>query len=257
MGRRFGQHFLTDPNYLRKLKEAICTATIEPVIVEIGAGKGALTEQILGCAEKIVAYEIDSELAEQLRAKAVNWPQVEIIVGDFLKADLSQWGQVTVVGNIPYYITSPVIEHLLHQWKHIKRIVLTVQREVAERITAAPGSRIYGYLSAVVQFYCQTHLLFTIPPTAFSPPPKVYSAAIELIPQNPSYRWGIQNPEGFIRFVSFCFSQKRKKLRNNLAGIYGREIVDQLAEKDLRAEELSVRQLVELYQKLEESVPAA
>ena len=162
---------------------------------------------------------------------------------DVLKSDLGQWGPVQVAGNLPYYITSPIVEHVLALGPNLLHAVFLVQKEVAERIAARPGSRDYGYLSVQVQVYAEPKLLFTVPPSAFKPPPQVDSAVVELKRRPTPIS---SDPAGLVAFAGICFKQKRKMLRNNLAGFFPNEAINAQPEARLRAEQLSVEQLADL-----------
>lgn len=214
-------------------------------MIEIGPGRGALTAHLLARAGRLVAVEVDPELIEPLQRRFATEAGLEVLLADVLATDLARWGPVAVVGNLPYYITSPIIEKVLALGPLLKRAVFLVQREVAERLVAKPGSRDYGYLSVRTQYLAEAELLFGVPPKAFRPPPKVDSAVVRLMP-----RPGITPDEGFLRFAGVCFRQKRKTLRNNLAAVYGALTPEELPEGGLRAEQMPVAGLVELYQRL-------
>ena len=241
-GRRLGQHFLTRRSVLERIAAAACPYPDKPVI-EIGPGKGALTEYLLKHVTALHAIEVDQVLVHYLQEKFRDEPKFNVLHGDVLRTDLAQWGPVQVAGNLPYYITSPIIERVLGMGSDLAHAVFLVQKEVAERIAAKPGSRDYGYLSVQVQVYAEPRLLFTVPPDAFRPPPQVDSAVIELVPRATPLT---EDPQGLVRFAGLCFRQKRKTLRNNLAGAYPREAVDAQPEARLRAEQLSVTQLADL-----------
>jgi 16S rRNA (adenine1518-N6/adenine1519-N6)-dimethyltransferase len=227
-------------------------------VVEIGPGRGALTEKLLERADRVAAIELDAELAEYLRAR---YPGVELVEANALDVDWSQWGAGVLTGNLPYYIATPIISRYLRQPGLLSQAVFLIQKEVAERITARPGTREYGYFSVECQFLAQTEYLFTVPPGAFRPPPKVDSAVIRLTPKNAGPQAQpngdlildkadrgaspvvkITGATGFLDFVSICFRQKRKTLRNNL-----REAYDPAPDISRRAEELSVEEFVDLY----------
>lgn len=163
-----------------------------------------------------------------------------------LGTDLAQWGPAVVAGNLPYYITSPILEHTLELGSRLMRAVFLMQKEVARRLAAAPGSRDYGYLTVRTQFLAHVEALFDVPAKAFQPPPKVDSAVVRLTPHPAP----CHDAEGFLRFASLCFRQKRKTLRNNLIETYGPL---EIPEASLRAEQLSVERLVALWQRLEVS----
>jgi 16S rRNA (adenine1518-N6/adenine1519-N6)-dimethyltransferase len=193
----------------------------------------------------VIAIEVDPVLAEYLRAKHRDDSRLAIIEGDILKANLSQWGPATVAGNLPYYITSPIVEKVLSLRSAVHRAVFLVQKEVAERMTTGPGSREYGYLSVATQFLADAEILFTIPPGAFKPPPKVDSAVVRLIPRETLASTDVS---GFLRFAQMCFRQKRKMLRNNLGFFYPE--IHHRPEATKRAEHLSVSELLGLFEDL-------
>ncbi len=256
MGRRFGQHFLTRPSILEQIASAACGPAGEgsdaPLVIEIGPGKGALTGPLLERARKVAAIEVDPVLVHYLRQKfrdALDAGRLELIEGDVLKADLSRWGPAVVAGNLPYYITSPILERVFSADGWIRAVFL-VQAEVAARIAASPGGREYGYLSLLAQMYARPEILMEVPRAAFRPPPKVDSAVVRLDPRDAAAELNIPDREAFLRFASTCFRQKRKTLRNNLAPVYGRELMDGMPEGRQRAEQLGVPELVALYRKL-------
>jgi 16S rRNA (adenine1518-N6/adenine1519-N6)-dimethyltransferase len=271
LGRRFGQHFLVRKSILERIADAACgpgpagaggsgssAAGISlPDVIEIGPGKGALTESLLARARKVVAIEIDGVLVHYLRQKfhdAIQAGKLEVIEGDVLRVDMAPLFSTPVIaGNLPYYITSPILERVF-RWGEAgdgswTRAVFLVQAEVAARITAGPGSRDFGYLSVLVQTYSKAELLFPVAKEAFRPPPKVESAVVRLTPRDPA-ELGLSDAPAFLRFAQACFRQKRKTLRNNLAPVYGVEKIGALPQGRLRAEQLSVDELAELYRKL-------
>ena len=246
MPRRLGQHFLVRQSVLERIAAAVAP---EPTgrIVEIGPGKGALTEHLLPLTRQLIAIEIDQVLAHYLRAKFRERETLSIVESDVLKIDLAQWGPVVIAGNLPYYISSPIFEKVLHLGPLLQRAVFLVQKEVAKRAAADPGSRDYGYLSVQTQFLAQTELLFEGPAAAFRPPPKVESAVVRLTP-----RAVLPAPDtaAFLEFASRCFQHKRKTLRNNLLPYYGKAALDALAETTKRGEQLGIEELVKLHDKL-------
>lgn len=221
---------------------AACGETAARVI-EIGPGPGGLSAALARRAGELVLIELDPGLAASLRAQYAGSPQVKVIEADVLHTDLSQWGPAVVCGNLPYYITSPIIERTLALGPLLKRAVFLVQREVANRLAAQPGSRDYGFLSVSVQAQCRAEKLFVVKPAAFRPPPKVDSAVVRLTPLAAPQASDLK---AFRRFAAQCFRQKRKTLRNNLAPVAPRELLDSLPETALRAEQLSVAQLAAL-----------
>jgi len=251
LGRRFGQHFLARQSVLERIARAACPEHCE-LVVEIGPGRGALTLHLLDLASRIVAIEIDPVLVQYLRSKFREQQNLEIVENDILKADLSVYGPLTVVGNLPYYITSPIIQNVLALGPQLAQAVFLVQKEVAERLTASPGTRDYGYLSVQTQLLSKAELLFTVPAAAFRPPPKVDSAVVRL---RPHAELPVADPAAFLKFASAAFHQKRKTLRNNLLSTYEKDIVDALPELKQRAEQLSIDQLIALWETLSHASP--
>src|ERR1700689_1753859 len=216
MGRRLGQHFLFRKSILDRIADAACGERV-PRVVEIGPGKGALTEALLERADKVVGIEVDPHLVHYLRQKfrdPIEQGRLEVIEGDVLKTDFS--GAV-IVGNLPYYITSPILEKVFALKEGWTRAVFMMQSEVAERLAAKPGNRDFGYLTVQTQVHAHPEILFTVPRDAFRPPPKVESAVVRLerrtLPE-------VEDPASFLKFASMCFRYKRKTLRNNLTPLY-------------------------------------
>lgn len=242
MGRPLGQHFLNSPGILRRIAAAACPEP-EPLVIEIGPGKGALTRHLSERAGKLIVIELDQTLAGKLDQTN---PILTVVQADVLRTDLSQWGAAVIAGNLPYYITSPIIEKTLALGPLLRRAVFLVQKEVALRLCAVPGSRDYGYLTVATQTTATVEYLFKVPPGAFSPPPRVDSAVVRLTPRTPP----LSDVPGFLGFVSRCFRQKRKTLRNNLSQFYDTRRIDAQPEASKRAEQLSIVQLADLYQRL-------
>jgi 16S rRNA (adenine1518-N6/adenine1519-N6)-dimethyltransferase len=217
--------------------------------VEIGPGRGALTEYLLARAERVVVIELDSGLAEYLRQRYRGEPRLEILEANALEVDWSRWGAGVLVGNLPYYVATPIISRSARAPGLLHQAVFLVQKEVAERIAAKPGGREYGYLSVECQLFTQTEILFAVPRGSFQPPPRVDSAVIRLTPRS---GLPVSDPAAFLAFVSTCFRQKRKTLRNNLAGAYSPERYDSRPEIARRAEQLSVAEFVALYRAVAE-----
>jgi 16S rRNA (adenine1518-N6/adenine1519-N6)-dimethyltransferase len=250
-----GQHFLVRGSVLERIARAACPAeNPEPCVLEIGPGKGALTRYLLPRSERLIAVELDPRLAEGLServSKTAVPGQLEVVQADVLTVDLTQWGPLVAAGNLPYYITSPVLTKVLELGPELlRRAVFLVQKEVALRIVALPGSRDYGYLSVATQFLAHAELLFPVAAAAFQPPPQVESAVVRLTPRTEPHPTGAQHRAAFLQFASRCFQQKRKMLRANLAPFYGKEAIDFQPEARLRAEQLSVEQLIDLWQRL-------
>ncbi|HLH43650.1 MAG TPA: 16S rRNA (adenine(1518)-N(6)/adenine(1519)-N(6))-dimethyltransferase RsmA [Bryobacteraceae bacterium] len=253
MGRRLGQHFLSRQSILHRIARAACQGFDAPLVVEIGPGKGALTAPLLQLASKVVAIEVDPFLVHYLRHKfaaALNTGRLDLIEGDVLKTELAAFGPAVIAGNLPYYITSPIMEKVFAMGGFWRRAVFLVQSEVASRLAASPGSRDYGYLTVQAQLGSRPEILFEAPRAAFRPPPKVDSAVVRLEPRDRIAELQLPDKAAFLKFAAACFRQKRKTLRNNLAPIYGRERLDAMEEGGLRAEQLSVAELAALYRKL-------
>lgn len=252
MPRKFGQHFLSDQSHLRRIAEAACGAHSDRLI-EIGPGRGALTRHLLERTGELHAIEIDKELCAGLEQEFGGRPNFHLHQGDVLETDLSQWGPAVITGNLPYYITSPIIGRFLRLNLNFHHAVFLIQEEVAERLRAGPGSRDYGFLSVQAQLLCDVHLVARVPPGAFAPPPKINSAVVQL-----DKRRAMDNEmEKLVRFAGWCFAQKRKTLRNNLKPYYPAALIDKMPEAGLRAEQLSISQLTMLAARLSSAEPAA
>jgi 16S rRNA (adenine1518-N6/adenine1519-N6)-dimethyltransferase len=274
---KLGQNFLHDTEAIQRIAASIGDLTGRTV-VEIGPGQGAITRALAARAARVLAVELDAHLAAQLRveflldaATSVTVIEQDVLHFDFQAAcaqfagsefaDPSQ--RLLVVGNLPYYITSPILFKLAASHASIERAVLMVQREVADRITASPGSRDYGLLSVTVQMYGPAQRLFTLPPSAFSPPPEVHSTV---------FRWRFAprfeelgvDEDSFPRFVRIAFAQKRKTLANNLraAGFPPTVITYALTqaaiEAQARGEAVSIEKFADLWRclKAKEAFPS-
>jgi 16S rRNA (adenine1518-N6/adenine1519-N6)-dimethyltransferase len=241
--QKLGQHFLIKASILERIAAAVCPAR-EDLVIEIGPGRGALTEKLLKRSERVIAIEVDPYLADHLRQKYSGEPRLEIVQADVLETDIRRWGRAAVAGNLPYYITSPILAKTLRS--PFKRAVFLVQKEVAERIAAAPGSRDYGFLTVETATFANAGLLFEVKPTAFYPPPKVDSAVVRLEPLPAPL---CAEPEAFLRFVRQCFHQKRKTIRNNLGPVYG-NAVEGWPEARLRGEQIQPEGFLAMYRRL-------
>ena len=251
--QKLGQHFLASPAWRARIGNAI-PAISDSTWLEIGAGHGEMTEFLARFAHRVIAVETDASLADRLRERAAQLPNVEIIHADILKLDIDAIAsqKFRVYGNLPYYITSPILHHLFQFADKIESIHIVIQLEVAARIAARPGRRDYGYLSTLCQFYAQPEILFRIPPGAFRPPPKVSSALVKMNLPGERATLGSADDAAFLGFLQKTFAHKRKTIRNNLRGIYGEEHLDAaLAACKLnshtRAEELSFSQFASLF----------
>jgi len=249
VGRRLGQHFLTRKSALDGIAGAACEQRT-PLVIEIGAGRGALTESLLDRAEKVIAIEVDPVLVHYLRQKfrdPIESGRLVLSETDILKTDLAAWGPGVIVGNLPYYITSPILERLFAARASWQRAVILVQAEVAARIVAQPGCREYGYLSVLVQTQARADRIMEVPRAAFRPPPKVDSAVVRLEPRPAPEDFGINDLASFLKFAGNCFRYKRKTLRNNLAGLFDRSAVEAAVGPKDRAEQMGVPELVKLF----------
>ena len=229
---------------LERLAVAACGEHTARVI-EIGAGRGALTRHLLPRTDELHALELDSYLVSYLQRKFDGEAKLFIHEGDVLGTDLAQWGAAPIIGNLPYYITSPIIEKFINLDARFERAVFLMQWEVAERLLAKPHSRDYGYLTVATGLVCEAELVLKAPPSAFVPPPKIESGAVLLRRKAESPA----NRDRLLEFVRRCFTQKRKTLRNNLHAVYG-DRIDMLPQAQLRAEQLSIHQFVDLYEKV-------
>ena len=216
--KRFGQHFLRDRSVLARIADALALTGVETV-VEIGPGRGALTDLLVERAGRLVAIEIDRDLAQHLRVRYADRPHVTIVEADVLEVDLAALAgdDFVLAGNVPYYITTPILFHALRAPRP-KRAVYLVQKEVADRVTAPPGSKQYGALSVNVQALAEASLVCRVLPGAFVPPPKVDSAVIVLTPRATPVI-GPDEERAFSRFVLEAFGLRRKQLRRVLRSI--------------------------------------
>jgi 16S rRNA (adenine1518-N6/adenine1519-N6)-dimethyltransferase len=172
-----------------------------------------------------------------------------VVEANALQIDLGQWGPATITGNLPYYAATAILERVMALGPVVRRGVFLTQKEVAQRITASPGSRDYGYLSVSMQLSADIEFLFEVPPAAFHPPPKVDSAVLRFVPHDRAAELGIAGRAAFLRFVALCFHQKRKTLRNNLSAQYG-ATVDGWPEVNLRAEQIGIEMFAAMYHRL-------
>jgi 16S rRNA (adenine1518-N6/adenine1519-N6)-dimethyltransferase len=266
---RMGQNFLSDVGAAEEIVNALGDVS-NTVVLEIGPGRGALTESLVPRAKRLIAVELDRMLATGLRYKYRLQPHVEIIEADVLKLDFRTVLNRTigplndlrplkptrahVVGNLPYYITSDILLRLFEFHDQFDVIVIMVQKEVADRIAASPGSSDYGLLSATAQLYTRVEKLFTLPPDSFSPPPKVHSSVLRMTVA-PRFAELQIKPQEFIGFLKTAFAMKRKTLLNNLKKDYREEIVrDTLKEAgirtDIRAEALPLETSAQVFRRL-------
>jgi 16S rRNA (adenine1518-N6/adenine1519-N6)-dimethyltransferase len=266
---KLGQHFLNDPSAALRIVEALGDIA-QQTVLEIGPGRGVITTLLARRARRLIAIELDRVLAAQLRMNFSLTPNVEIIEGDILAIDFhTLFGPkpgstrpglsvapepVRVIGNLPYYITSEILLRLFEYRQYISSIVIMVQREVADRITAEPGNSEYGMLSATARLYSNVEKVFTLPPEAFTPPPKVQSTVIRLTIAPKLEQLNVPEAE-FIRFLRLSFAQKRKTLWNNLKEQYETKVLRAAMEKtgikaSTRAETLPLEKSAALFRAL-------
>jgi 16S rRNA (adenine1518-N6/adenine1519-N6)-dimethyltransferase len=264
--QRLGQHFLGDPGWREKIARAIRVsphglqpaAQISPADfcwIEIGAGHGEITEHLLKSGVPVIAVELDPPLVGSLQRLAQNHPNLTVVSGDVLETDLTALAagrRIRIYGNLPYYITSPILHHFFQYAAQIDVAHIVIQFEVAARLTARPGTKQYGYLSVATQFYARPEFVLRLPPAAFRPPPEVASALVTL--KFPGEAAHLQPKEAseFLDFVKACFVQKRKTLSNNLRPLtapgHARQILHGMKlREDIRAEQLTVAQFLALY----------
>jgi 16S rRNA (adenine1518-N6/adenine1519-N6)-dimethyltransferase len=245
--QKLGQHFLVRGSVLERIARAACPEPPEPLVIEIGPGKGALTERLLGRAQRVIAVEMDPALVAYLNRKFSGVAALTLITGDARQTDLAQWGPAVIAGNLPYYAATPILEQVAALGANLRRGIFLIQKEVAARLIAVPGTRDYGYLTVRTQLFVEVKALIDVKPAAFQPPPKVDSTVIRLEPRPRAAELGLSDTGAFLEFVSQAFRHKRKTLRNNLALALGKSVVDSWPEAGMRAEQLSLEQFAALY----------
>jgi len=226
--RALGQHFLRDDHIARQIIELV-GPTPRDLAVEIGPGRGALTEHLARAAGRLLALEVDARLAARLRERFADAPQVEILEADARRFDYARLrerlpdpgGRVLAVGNLPYSVGKPILMALVESGGAIDEMALMLQKEVADRLAAGPGTRTYGSLSVLTQIACDVQLAFTVPPDAFSPSPQVDSAVIHLRVRSAPPVRGLIDLDRFRAVVMAAFGQRRKNLANALAAGLG------------------------------------
>ncbi len=266
---KLGQHFLLDASASHRIVDALGDLS-GLTVLEIGPGRGAITNLLAKRARRLIAIELDRVLAAQLRMQFALAPNVEVIEGDILTMDFhSIFGPkpgssrpgieykpepVKVVGNLPYFLTSEILLRLFAFRQYFQTFVLMVQSEVADRLAAVPGGSEYGLLSATAQLYTRIEKLFTVPPGSFSPPPKVDSSVVRMTPTSRLETLNIPE-EPFVGFLKLAFGQKRKTIWNNLKAEYETKrlraaLENSGVEPNVRAEALSLDQSAALFRAL-------
>ena len=241
---RLGQHFLTDLQVIQDIME-VTRPRAGDHFVEIGPGRGALTAPLLGSGANVHAVEIDPVLVEQLRRDLPD-EALTLYQADALQFDYSALGVsgLRLIGNFPYYLSTPLLFRLLESAARFRDMTVMLQREVAERLCASPGSRSYGRLTVMAAARCRAELCFTVAPESFKPPPRVESAVVRLTPDS---RHHIQSPQSFEKLVRRAFSQRRKQIRNALSGLADKEqIVSAGIDPTVRAEQIGVAEYLRL-----------
>lgn len=258
--KKYGQNFLIDKHVLEKIVRT-AEITKDDFVIEIGPGIGTLTQYLCESAREVVAIEIDKMLIPILNDTLSAYDNVKVINEDILKVDLASIVKeynnnqaIKIVANLPYYITTPIIMDLFERHIPLKSITIMIQKEVAERIQAQPGSKEYGALSLAVQYYAKPYLAANVPPNCFMPRPKVGSAVINLTPyEKPPYQ--VKDENLLFLLIRASFNQRRKTLVNgiyNFEGLsFSKEIIiealkDQGLDKDIRGEALSLEQFISL-----------
>lgn len=260
--KSLGQNFLTDTNILSNIVAAADISDKDDVI-EVGPGIGALTEQLARHAHRVLAFEIDQNLLPVLADTLAPYDNIEVVNADILKVDIATAiadhldgaTGVKVVANLPYYITTPILMGLVSAPVDFAAIVVMMQKEVAERLSAEPGTKAYGALTLAVQYKMQAKLSFMVPRTAFVPQPNVDSAIVTLTPREPLAVLPFSE-DALFHLIRGCFTHRRKSLWNNLQSIFGKapetkeamqaSLVDMGLEQSIRAERLSLERFIEL-----------
>lgn len=249
--KSFGQHFLHDRDYIERIVRAI-SPQADDTVVEIGPGEGALTLPLLAAAGKLTAIELDTDLIPALQMRAAHVGSLQIIQADVLKVDFTALAQqlgaasLRIAGNLPYYISSPILFHCLEHSAAIGDMHFMLQKEVVDRMAAEPGSKVYGRLSVMLQLACQVEPLFEVPPQAFRPPPKVDSAVVRLRPL-PAHERHDASPQDVYAVVKAAFGQRRKTLANALRTLLDSDAIESAqVDPKARAETLAPADFVRL-----------
>lgn len=253
--KRFGQNFLVDPNIIRKIFDRVRVSRRD-IVLEIGAGHGALTFLLAQKAGKVVAVEVDRGLLQELFKRAKECGNLTVVGEDILKFDFRKFAKkkriksFKVIANLPYYITTPIIERLMKNRDLVSDIFITVQKEVAERMTASAGQDAYGSFSCFVNYFSTPEILFLIKKGSFWPSPKVASAFVRLKPfKDPKARLGLRSEPLFFQIVRASFGQRRKRLLSSLSRIVDKEVLSGLGCEDIllkRPEELGLMDFARL-----------
>jgi len=261
--KHLGQHFLHEKGIIAKIVQAVDPRPGDR-LVEIGPGQGAITFPLLDRHGALTVIEFDRDLIAPLTAASKAHGELTIVHGDVLEVDFTALaaamqpaddthatgqqtpGQIRLVGNLPYNLSSPILFHALDHAAAIRDMHFMLQKEVVDRMAAEPGSKVYGRLSVMLQAYCRVVPLFKVPPGAFRPPPKVDSAVVRMVPRAPG-EIGVQDPKRFAHVVRAAFGQRRKTLRNALNGVADTAMIEAAGLRpDARAEQIDVAGFVRL-----------
>jgi len=244
--KHFGQHFLHDQNILNKVIESIRPQATDNM-VEIGPGPGALTMQVLPHLNALTAIEIDEELIPDLEEKCQSLGKLTVINQDVLSVDFHQFGkQLRIIGNLPYNISTPILFHLLKTIDNISDMHFMLQKEVVDRMIATPGNKDYGRLSVMLQYHFDMAFLFKVPANAFTPPPRVLSAIVRLVPRRPN-NLPVVDQSVFSSVVKQAFAQRRKMLRKALHAMISSDQLETInIDPTARAEQLTVAEFCKI-----------
>ena len=251
--KHLGQHFLHEKGVISKIVQAVDPRPGDR-LVEIGPGQGAITFPLLDRHGALTVIEFDRDLIAPLTEAAQADGALTIVHRDVLQVDFTALakdvagtsGQIRLVGNLPYNLSSPILFHALEHAGAIRDMHFMLQKEVVDRMAAEPGSKVYGRLSVMLQAYCRVVPLFKVPPGAFRPPPKVDSAVVRMVPRAPG-EMGVQDPARFTHVVRAAFGQRRKTLRNELQGVADTATIEAAGLRpDARAEQIDVAGFVRL-----------
>ena len=256
--KSLGQNFISDPQIIEEIVDA-CGAGPSDTVVEIGPGKGALTCSLAERAGRVIAVELDSSVIPLLKGNLAGAQNVEVVNEDILKFDWSRVpsGTLRIIGNLPYYITTPILLGILEKNVPAESITVMVQKEVAERIVAKPGGRDYGVLSVSLQYYADCSKVLDVPAEYFEPRPKVDSAVVHMVLKKERlFEPGSKDEKQFFAVVKAAFSQRRKTLLNSLAAAYGKQRVSAALEaagieSSRRPETLAIEEFKALTEALE------
>ena len=264
--KSLGQNFLVDVNIIRKIIDA-SEMDATTGVIEIGPGMGSLTEQLAKKAQNVLAFEIDQRLMPILDETLAPYPNVQVINEDILKADIAHYVQtylghcerIMVVANLPYYITTPILLNLMQRSLPIDGYVVMMQKEVGERLNAQVGTKAYGSLSIVAQYYTETSKVLTVPKTVFMPPPNVDSIVVKLM-QRPYPQIDIDDEDHFFKMTKGAFTQRRKTINNNYQSLFvdgkkHKKVITALLEAanidpKRRGETLTIEEFATLYEQL-------